>query len=128
MAKGVLATGLTALLVAGLVFLGLAFASPEPARAAALAKAQVVRPTATWHVTATQFYWLPYRVYDSQGRLRESESGDPCPLIPLPCPPAPRWVVELSGSDQTQVYEAVVDVSAVTHQVGGWQVLSRLKA
>lgn len=89
------------------------------ARTAALAKVQRQRPGVDWHVTNTQFYLVPYRVYDSRGQLREAQ-GCNC-RINWP-PPPPRWVIEFRGQDANNDYEALVDVSPVTDIVGSWGI------
>jgi hypothetical protein len=92
--------------------------SQAGAQTAALGRVRAERPGVTWHVTTSQLYLAPYHVYDSTGRLRESQTGGFT---------APRWVVELRGSDRSQIYDAIVDVSPVTRGVGGYQIGSEFK-
>ena len=72
---------------------------------------------------------MAYQVRDSNGALRESTTGGPCPLLgfvyQLHCPLPPRWVVELTGREPNGAYEALIDIEPVTNSVEGYQIESR---
>jgi hypothetical protein len=103
-----LTIGLAIIVVLGVWGAVYEFSSPEPAQAAALAKIRSERHGVSWRVTATQFYWRPYQVYDSAGRLRQSATDSGCPVIGsfvrVYFPPFPEWVVYLAGTSQDRRY------------------------
>ena len=91
------------------------------AEIAAVAKAEQLSPGRIWHVTHVQLVLVPYNVYDSNGRLREVSSRNPCiGSVGPPCPPRPKWVIELAG-----IYaKAIVDVDAIDGWVGDSQMVT----
>ena len=117
---GVLAA---AIVLVGIGLAAAAVLSPVPAEHAAMLKLQAVQPGVAWHVRATRLNLVPYRVYDSNGVLRESAPGDPCPVFRLwTCPPPPKWTVEASGDSPGLSYDALIDVAPVSNVVVGYQV------
>ena len=117
---GVLAA---AIVLVGIGLAAAAVLSPVPAEHAAMLKLQAVQPGVAWHVRATRLNLVPYRVYDSNGVLRESAPGDPCPVFRLwTCSPPPKWTVEVSGDSPGLSYDALIDVAPVSNVVLGYQV------